>query len=327
MYAHASPQDRLEVLRAALIETANLDTVPTGTELVGETLMADSIAYLQGASGTCKSFAALDLAGCVATGSPWHGRTAKKGRVLYVVAEGASGLKNRVRAWEEANDQPMYGVWFLPLPVQLMDPSDGGAFEVLCAELKPALIVIDTQARATVGLNENSAEEVGRLIDRIEGIRLATSACVLIVHHEGHLGEKMRGSTAMFGAAETVLRCVREDHLVTLSVIKQKDGAEPFPLEFVMTPTGASIVLAKVRKTWSEAPPRPVKMMLQISNALQNSPEPLTVRGLQDRVKGRQESVRFALAQLVDGGYVVVEEGPRRSVLHRLLAPFGEGSP
>jgi AAA domain len=316
---------RHDQLVAALIETTNLDQVPLVTELVAGILMTDSLAFLQGRPGCCKSFVALDMAGCVATGLPWQGKVAKKGTVLYVVAEGAGGLKRRVRAWEDSRGMLMYGVRFLPVPVQILSPIEGAAFAQLCEELNPALIVIDTQARTSIGLNENSAQEMGNYIGAVEAIREATGACVLVVHHEGRAGEHMRGSTALDGAAQTILKCAKEERLVTVSVVKQKDDEELPPLEMLVTPSVQSIVLNPLRRTWSNnTPVRPTALMRKISAALAKADDPLSLRGVLDRVEARTESIRQAMACLVDAGYVSTARGPRGATLHTLLNPFNE---
>jgi hypothetical protein len=74
----------------------------------------------------------------------------------------------------------------------------------------------------------------------------------------------------------------------------------------------------------SDEPFRPTVLMSRVSEALLKSPQPLPVRGVLDRVKGRAEDVRRALAALVDEGYVVREQGANRSQLHRLERPFIE---
>jgi AAA domain len=73
-------------------------------------------------------------------------------------------------------------------------------------------------------------------------------------------------------------------------------------------------------ETW-----RPTVLMGKVSAALGRAGQPLTVRGILDRVTGtRDEHVRAALAALVDDGYVAVENGPRGAHLHRLVRPFPE---
>lgn len=232
-------------LRAALVDTTGLDDLPDPEPLVDDFLFRDSINWLQGKSGDGKSFVALDVAGCVATGVPWQGRLTTDGGepVLYLVAEGVTGMRKRVRAWEHAMGGPMLGVTFLPMAVQAAESYHWESLIEVAAELRPALIVLDTQARITVGLDENSAQDMGRFVEAAERLRRATKAAVLVVHHEGRVGEWMRGSTALFGAATTVIRAVKDDLVITVQCPKQKDAPEFDDFELRMVPTLDSIVL------------------------------------------------------------------------------------
>jgi putative DNA primase/helicase len=45
---------------------------------------------------SAKSFIAVDLACCVATGTQWRSHQVERGKVLYLIAEGTSGLFLRV---------------------------------------------------------------------------------------------------------------------------------------------------------------------------------------------------------------------------------------
>jgi hypothetical protein len=57
------------------------------------------LALLIGASGSGKTFFALDLVGAMARGIEWRGRKVAKGRVAYICAEGAGGFRNRMEAY------------------------------------------------------------------------------------------------------------------------------------------------------------------------------------------------------------------------------------
>lgn len=74
----------------------------------------------------------------------------------------------------------------------------------------------------------------------------------------------------------------------------------------------------------NEGPFRPTAVMHKVAAALATAPDPLSVRGVQDRVGGGKELVRTALARLVDEGFVSVEPGARGAQLHRLAKPFTE---
>lgn len=71
-----------------------------------------------------------------------------------------------------------------------------------------------------------------------------------------------------------------------------------------------------------EGPFRPTALMHKVSDALTAAREPLSVRAVLDRVPGKQDTVRRALAALVDEGNVTVAPGPRGAQLHTLTRPF-----
>lgn len=227
---------RVQGMVDELLDTDALDNIPALTPLIDDVLFLDTLARIYGASGTFKSFMTLDFAGCVGTGVPWHGQRVRQGLVFYIVAEGGKGVRKRVRAWEQHHDRKMTGVRFLPRPVQAMDPEWLVLIEV-CRRLQPVLIIIDTQARVTVGIEENSNTEMGRVVDRMEQMRGAAGACVLLVHHAGHDSDRGRGATAVKGALQTELGVERKgkglfDSTVTLKTGKQKDDEELADITF-----------------------------------------------------------------------------------------------
>jgi hypothetical protein len=236
-------QARLEQLRSALVDSGGLDGLPEPVPLVDGMLYQDSLAWLYGKPGSGKSFLALDWAGCVASGLPWGERATAHGPVLYLVAEGSGGIRRRVRAWEETNGRPMAGVLFLPVAVQLLHGTDLGALAALVSELRPALVVVDTQARVTVGADENSNGEMSRVVAAADRLREASGACVLLVHHAGKAGPGMRGASAFEGAATSIIRANRDGHWVDVLSEKQKDAEDFRPIRLRMTPVGNSVVL------------------------------------------------------------------------------------
>lgn len=71
--------------------------------LIDQTIEADSLAIVYGPPGHGKSFLALDMASCIASGQPFHGHTVKQGAVFYIAGEGHKGLARRQHAWAEKN--------------------------------------------------------------------------------------------------------------------------------------------------------------------------------------------------------------------------------
>ncbi len=229
-------EERVNGMLAEMLDTGDLDSIPPLEPVVADMLFRATLARIYGPSGTFKSFMTLDIAACVATGAPWHGQATHAGPVVYLVAEGLRGIRKRVRAWEQHHGRKMTGVKFLPRPVQAMDPEWAVLVEV-CRRLAPALVVVDTQARVTVGVEENSNTEMGRVVHHMEQLRAASGACLLLVHHTGHDEGRSRGATAVKGALQTELGVTRKDApgtgpVITLKTGKQKDDAELDDMEF-----------------------------------------------------------------------------------------------
>lgn len=229
-------ESRVNALMGELYDTDGLDNIPALEPLIDGVLYLDTVARIYGASGSFKSFMTLDMAGCVGTGTPWHGQRVHQGPVLYMVAEGIKGVRRRVRAWEQHHGHKMTGVKFLPRPVQAMDPEWEVLAEV-CRRTRPSLVIIDTQARVTVGIEENSNTEMGRVVDRMDRMRAVSGACVLLVHHTGNDSVRGRGASAVKGALQTELGVERTgkgllNTQITLTTGKQKDDEELSDITF-----------------------------------------------------------------------------------------------
>lgn len=204
---------------------------PPPTPLILDWLDLDSLAWLIGKPGSYKSFLVLDWAAHVGAGLPWRGHRVQQGDVDYIVAEGVTGMSLRVRAWQDRHG-PMKGVRFLPRPVQASGPEWAVLVEVE-RRRQPKLIILDTQARVTVGMDENDNTEMGKFIHRAEELRAATGACVLVIHHIGRNGEDARGASALDGAQSTEIKISRSPDAPLRAVIeqdKQKDMAEAEPV-------------------------------------------------------------------------------------------------
>ncbi|AWT43196.1 MULTISPECIES: AAA family ATPase [Streptomyces] len=223
-------------MRAELLDTDGLDKIPPLEPLLGDLLQLNTTARFIGPSGTFKSFLILDMAGHIGTGMQWHGHYVRQGTVVYLVAEGEQGIRKRVRAWEQHHGVRMDNVAFLPRPVQAKSP-EWTVFTELARQLEPVFVVIDTQARVSVGVEENSNKEMGEVVDRMDDLRRATGACIGLVHHTGHQGEHGRGASAVKGAMQSEVTITKKgEHVesITLTVksSKQKDEEQGRDLLF-----------------------------------------------------------------------------------------------
>jgi hypothetical protein len=219
----------------------DLGTVTPPDRLVRRLLGTTSFAVLYGEPGCGKSFLATDLGFHVAVGRKWFGRSVTPGAVLYVAGEGVGGLTNRVAAftikYKSGEDVP-----FVVVPQAInLGPDGRDAERVISAAAEVEkklgkvvqLIVIDTLARSLGGGDENSAQDMGRFIAACDRIRLGTGSAVLVVHHSGKNSKAgARGSSALKGAADTVIEVEKRDAGRVAKVEKQKDGVDGVEIGF-----------------------------------------------------------------------------------------------
>lgn len=198
---------------------SDLGNYPPPSWLVPGEVPDHALTMLVGASGGGKSFAAIDYAFRIAA---QHGR-----KVIYLAAEGASGYYDRATAWCKHHKYSGDGVLFDIQPLTLRDPEAVRVFIDTIKLLKPALVVIDTLARCMLGLDENSARDMGIAVEACATIIRETGAAVLLVHHTGKSGTGERGSSALYAACDSVITLSNDDGLITLSCAKSKDG-KPF---------------------------------------------------------------------------------------------------
>lgn len=218
-----------------LIDVDELESLPPPEWLVHGLVPAHGFSVLYGKPGARKSFLALDMALCVASGHDWHGRAVKPGCVIYLAAEGQSGMKARIAAWRKSRG-PELGKPNLKLILQRANLIT--QLQDLIAAIKGlgeevVFIVIDTLARTFGGADENNQKDMNAFVSAVDALREATGAHVMIVHHSGKDDSKgARGSSVLLGAcdAEFEVRKKGNDELI-LRTTKQKDAEEAKPIK------------------------------------------------------------------------------------------------
>jgi len=204
--------------------------LPDPVWIIDKLITKGSFAVLFGPPGVGKSFLALAWAFAVAAEKPWQDRKVNGGPVVYVAAEGFGGLKLRVAALlHHERLGADVNCKFLDCPVDLMNSEKTLAFikDIQSSVPKPALIIIDTLARCFVGGEENSAKDMGLFIHGVETVKRETGATVLVIHHTGkNESSGARGSSALMGAADTMISCGGDMGLLDITCKKQKDAEE-----------------------------------------------------------------------------------------------------
>ena len=177
--------------------------------LVDGVLANKGIATIYGASGSSKSFLAIDLCMNLALGNAWFEiPVITKIPVVYVALEGFTGVAKRLQGWCQ------HYKWY---PNNLEITKD----ELLLAENKSVdefisfykgrefsggIVIIDTLNNACPNIDENHAGAMGGVIYNLKRIQKELDCTVLIVHHSGKNEENgMRGSSSLKASMDSVL--------------------------------------------------------------------------------------------------------------------------
>lgn len=265
-------------LRMQLLSVSDLGKLPAVKPLVDGLLYRNTLAQLSGAPGSYKSFVSVGISCALASGqASWEGhRIAEREKVVYVAAEGVSGLRARCYAWCEhhAVDPSRLEGWLyiLPIPVQLGAIVHVDQAVEMARDVSAGLLVLDTRARCTLGLEENSATEQGLAVEAADRIRAAAGCTVWGIHHTGRNGSTPRGSTAWDGAVWSDLRLTAEDASVAINVEKHKDAPSGKTYEYRMVPHTVSAELMP------EVPEPQRKSLVVFSPASDKSAEIITPR-------------------------------------------------
>jgi hypothetical protein len=226
--------------RGRTIKLHRLDALPerpSREEVIWNLLAVGEIAALVSPAGEGKSALAQALVTCIAEGRPFLGRPVMPGPSIYVAAERGNEATRRLIAIRRKSKAPLYIASARPNLANPADVKDLATTILQVCENErscPVLIVIDTLARCMPGLDENSARDMGLVVEGLT--RLAEqvpSAAVMFVHHAGKSGNgEMRGSTALIGGVDLELRLETKGKSKRLVVSKANNVAEGQSLGF-----------------------------------------------------------------------------------------------
>lgn len=205
-----------------------------------------------------------------AMSQPWLGFETTAGRSLLIQAEiPDQQMQVRLRLMLQDVDQPLPpdALYLLTdRSLRLDTPEGQQRIRDVVERLKPDLLVLDPLARFMTG-DENRTPDMGLVIGFLDELIQRFGLAVIVVHHtkkpgrgdssEG--GQKLRGSSALFAAADSVLMLDRENKAFTLS-LQFRHAADPRPL-----------ILQRTDRLWFE--PGEVSKNLQAVVNLAANPE------------------------------------------------------
>jgi KaiC/GvpD/RAD55 family RecA-like ATPase len=236
-------QASTDTSRFALLSYNEVMARNPGEWIIKGVLPKGELGILFGASGSGKSFVALDMACAIVRGVAWRGKRVRQGKVVIIAAEGGAGIRQRLKAY--AAHHGLTAAELADIRIVLAAPNflEQDDIAEVIAEIRKfgdvSTIIIDTLAQVTPGANENASEDMGRALANVKLLHRATGAMPLVVHHAGKdLSKGSRGWSGLKAAADVQIEVLRhEDGHREIVIEKMKDGEDglrwPFKLEVV----------------------------------------------------------------------------------------------
>lgn len=216
-----SPDDLRALLRPSVAPTLdayiNSFGVATTPDLYPDIVPTGALVVFVGQPRSFKTMAALQMMFSVASGQRWLGHDpTTTGSCLYVSEEGSrKKVADRLVAMRDAY-RPVEDIHILHREgITLGTPSWDRVRETLDEMARPQLVVLDTLAALMTG-DENSVADIREALRPIQGLITDYGVTVALVHHvnkggEGRMGNRMRGSSALWGACDGTLGFVRDE--------------------------------------------------------------------------------------------------------------------
>ena len=195
-------------------------------------LPRDGAVSIYAPSGVGKSFYALAMSLELARGGHFCSYKVDPCAVLYVAAERPIEQRDRLEAWQlHHNRQAPQNFHLLAASPQLTNALEVGELIAIIKEQSAKVVVLDTFAKMTLGVDENSSQAMGPIMSALDDIREATNGgTVIVVHHTGKDPTKgARGSTAFLAALDVGITLSGNAQGLKVTVDKSNAGPEPMP--------------------------------------------------------------------------------------------------
>ncbi len=183
---------------------------------------------LVGDAGSKKTRTSTDVAVCVAKGEEWLGRYVSRSNVLIVDEESGehrikSWLGDCMRAHEAGPDLPL--AFTTMAGITLADQAGADFLSKIITETQSKFVVMDALQDFTLGMDENSGQELAPVIHRLKVIAERLNCAIWLIHHVNKQGA-YRGHSSIKGLIDVMLKCESEtsSSLIQFTAEKSRDS-------------------------------------------------------------------------------------------------------
>lgn len=228
--------------------------------LIQEVIAEKSLSMMYGPPSVGKSFLIMDIAYSIAVGEPFadRHRCDKRGKVLYVAAEGADGIRKRINVIRKTRDLGIGpdSTGYIKIfagNIDLVNKDIVNKFiklvKQVMADDPPVCIIFDTLAANMVG-DENNSKDGAKVINNCNAIINRLDTSIILVHHTGKNAELgARGWSGFKGAISSELVVsAHEDGVRSLHITKNKDGASGGEYAFKLDNVSTGVQVLKYKR-------------------------------------------------------------------------------
>lgn len=303
--------------------------------LVNGLWLEQGVGFLGGHPKSCKSWLALDIALSVAsrTQVAGHFSVPRGAGVLVFTAEDSPPMvRSRFCGMAAAR-----GIVLEEVPIHLVlqdclrleSDRDQARLVATVEVLRPALLILDPFVRMT-SIDENSAQEVSRVLAFLRGLQRSHSIAILVVHHVrksaggGNAGLALRGSGDFWAWSDTNLYLSRKQDRLQLA-IEHRSAPTPESVALELcTDRDAGPYLRLCDLPQAELSQRP--LVERVLDALRILGGPCRLDDLRAELRVRMQSLVDALRELEHGGHVHRDNGGWNLTARQHLLPGASNS-
>lgn len=227
--------------------------MPPKEWLVDQLFGPGDLGMIFGASGCGKTFVVIDLIMRMCTGTLWAQRfdVIRPLNVVYCAGEGNGAMPDRFKAaikHHKISDLPNF-TYHKQVPQIYSDKEGPDTILQFIGEYMKKqrsqnasqldVLIIDTLHTAIIGADENSAKDMGKVIQYCKTASTALGCAVILIHHTNKGGEDERGSSSQRGAMDFMIRIKKKSEESTEAILhcaKLKDGEMWKDQSFLLMP-------------------------------------------------------------------------------------------
>lgn len=243
----------------------DLLNLPPKEWIVEQIIGKGDLAMIYGPPGSGKTFILIDFIFSACLKRTWANRfaIAKPLVIAYCAGEGVSGLPGRFQAAQKFYDSHLPNFHFFRTVPSLFygdtETAHVDSIEKFILEWKERqktgqakpldVLIIDTLHSASTGADENSAKDMGRVLQLAKIATTELGCAVILVHHANKAGTGERGSSSLRGAMDTMIEISPVAGKFSMECAKLKDGDKWKPQTFSLVEVEGT---DSVRVWWDE---------------------------------------------------------------------------